>query len=559
MMRIKVQALAFALLILLSLTVANASANLGEKPDTKVKGIVRSIHHEYVNVLNKVEYRFTALVTIQVTEIVEKGSGFPYGNDSIPLGPLVDISYNYSNRLGVEEGDLVEAYGLWVATPNQPGSQTIRVDESISGSYVRVVEAYGMGLESLQPLSDVSSIDAGREYTSGSIPRDGVDIWYTWINTSGTQVAFFTYYSTVYNSPIMAFLGQHYRTADGLEVFMGNTLLLMEVYKDANGNGVPDMDLTSGTGEVEYFLLVNSSVRFTPTPVGKRIVDGIPHYNWSVRHEGIDGFLLYPEDRTIDGVQTNLGAKVYLDHLTLTYDYFVQGNVSYLKTGIDAGPITEVIPHIGSDVSLSGLSLSILYGTTTISSKPYTVFVNGQPYNSTVVREPSILTGRAEVVISDRKAYEFLFEENYTLYRGSVAQSFGSRAVASATGSVPSNARNYLSPDWVRAWLGRYLSNVLPQIKSMPGDLSVGYDTSSFVYRVCYPVWDGKRLEHDPTYVSYLTPTPVSYGPGGPQVPRFPIEQLAVALAGLFALLVALIEFRRLRLVVKVDPLALRI
>lgn|GEM_PF-1069774 len=557
-MRIQLRGFAVVLLILLSLLVTEATAQSFETPDTKVRGVVRSVQREYTNVLNKKSYYLTAWVKVQITEIIEKGSNIPYESDFVQLGPTVDIGYNSSQWPDVRVDDLVEVYGLWVAIPFDPTSQMIRVDDALPGSYLKVIGVYDLS-KVLQAPPNVQLIETGKEYANGSISQDGVDVWYTWINSSGTQVAFFTYYSTIYNSPIMAFLGQHYTTADGLEVFMGNTLLLMEAYRDANGNGVPDMDLTSGTGEIEYFLLVNSSLHFTPIPLEKRIVGGAPHYSWGIRHEGIDGFLLYPKDRIVNGFSTNLGAKVYIDHLAFTYDYYVQENVSYIKTGIDAGAITEVMPQVGADVSLSGLSLSLLYGTTAISSKPYTVLVNGQPYNSTIVKEPSVLAGRVEVVISDAKAYEFLFDENYTLHRDSMAESFKSKAVASATESVPPNARNYLSPDWIRGWLGRYLSDVFPQIKSMLGDLSLDYDTSSFVYRICYPIWDGQSIEHDPTYVAYLTTKPVDYGPGGPQAPSLPFEQLAVALIGLAVLTIALLELQRTRRLMKVNPFPLQV
>jgi hypothetical protein len=35
-------------------------------------------------------------------------------------------------------------------------------------------------------------------------------------------------------------------------------------------------------------------------------------------------------------------------------------------------------------------------------------------------------------------------------------------------------------------------------------DVTIDYSTSSLIYRICFPVWDGMQIEHDPVYVGYL-------------------------------------------------------
>jgi hypothetical protein len=71
--------------------------------------------------------------------------------------------------------------------------------------------------------------------------------------------------------------------------------------------------------------------------------------------------------------------------------------------------------------------------------------------------------------------------------------------------------------------------------------INLDYNVSSFLYRVCYPKWDGYGLEHDPTYVAYLNAMAI------PEVgPPFMIVLVAVTL-GSVALIVALRDLRKTR------------
>jgi len=520
-------------------------------PDTLITGIVKEVHLNYENKFFSGTYRLTALIIVQITEIIERPGDFYHGEKPMGVGDFVGVSYNYSGAPECRVSDMVEVHGFWVAPLDMPASRTIRVDDYAVGSYVKTVaEGDESGEEG---ESDSSTIDTQSEYSSGSISHGpGVNLWYTWINASGTQVVFFTYYSEMYNSPIQTFLGQHYQTVNETEIFIGNTLLLMEAYSDANGNGVPESDLRTGTGEIKYFFVVNSSVGFTPTPVRKDVIENTPHYVWSIKYEWVDGFLLYPQGRLINGVETNLAARVNITHLGFTYEYYVQGNISYIKTGFNVSRIVDFEPN-APDVSLDGLGLSLLYGAVMLTTKPYAVIVNGEPYNSKVAEAPTTSTDRAEVIIGDAKLYEFIFEENYTLYRDSNAETYVSKSAASPIESIPPNAANYLSPYWLVGSLLRILSeDVFPNMSASLPNLNLEYANSSFVYRVCYPTWESWGIEHDPTYVAYLVE--LTAPPIGP-----PIETIAaVAVAGLFALTLALVDLRKTRRILKIKPLTMR-
>lgn len=394
--------------------------------------------------------------------------------------------------------------------------------------------------------SESENIDTSVEYSNGSMssPLQGLSLWYTWINTSDTQIIYLAYQSYVLNPPVITFLGQHYHTENGTEIFVGNTLTAMEIYNDTNGNGVPDANFVAGSSEIVYYFMVNSSVSFVITPIEKSMIDDLPHYTWGVRYQTIDGFLLF-EDQSP-------AASVMLDYMEFSYDFYIQNNVSYLKTNFDIGKLLEIVPRSSQNVNvtLDGLSLALFYGTTVITSKPYTMLVDGKPYNSTTAPALAEPTELGEIRVGDAKAYEFVFGQNYTLFRDFQQEIYESQSTAVAKTSVSSGIR--VSVEWLLSDLEHVLSNLFPKISSVQTAITLDYNVSSFLYRVCYPVWDGFRLEHDPTYVAYLSAASTPGIP--PPIPELapPIQFLVVAaLIGLVAFAAALVDLRKTRKVLK--------
>lgn len=370
---------------------------------------------------------------------------------------------------------------------------------------------------SVQPILSAEAtasqmqIDTNAEYTNGTIHGETVDIWYAWVNVSETQVIYYALFSNEVNSPIINFLGQHFQVENDTEVFVGNTLTLIEVYNDTNGDGIPQANFTSGETEIAYYLLVNSSIGYETTPIQRTLNGEISHYTWGFRYKTIDGFLLYPEQQPGEGA-----ARVIIDHLGFKYDFYVVQNVSYIKKSFDIGNITEIQPLPDKPpVSLNGLSLSLLFSTVTISAKPYTAYVNGEPYNSTTAENPATPTSSGKIAVETIKAYEFLFGENYNLTRGGSIELYEVKSEAASTTSVPQSAQSRL--DWTLAYFEKNLniSDLFPSASGIGGEVSLDYNVSAFLYRICYPVWDGLPIQHDPTYVAYLFSSTA--------IPEFPI------------------------------------
>lgn len=520
--------------LLLSFLSFTAETQSYQSPDAKIRGIVTAVQYDYQGYFLVGQYRLTALISVRLNETLIKPESFTRETDQ-----LVAVSYNFSSPPGCKVGDIVEVYGLWIPILDVPCSLTIRVDDNVAGSYVELVPLPPSPSSPTEDhVQEVASIDVQGEYSNGSLyyPDDQhvMGLWYDWINTQGTQVIFLAYYSEVYNSPIITFVGQRYVARDGTEVFIGNTLSLMEAYKDANENNVPE------TGEISYFFIVNSSIGFTITPIQRILLGEVVHYNWGVRYQNIDGFLT-DENGTMK-------AKIIVEHMAFSYDYHIQGNVSYIKTDFDMGKIVSM-ERYEPNLTLQGLSLSLVYATMTITPKNYTVLVNEQPYNSTTASPSPITANRTEVRMQNQKAFEFLFGENYTLYRDSISEAYKSFSAASATNTVPSNAR--VSLVWLVEQLEDVLRELFPKISEMQANINLDYMASAFVYRICYPTWEGCRIKHDPTYVAYLT---TAEGLPSPLAPPL-IIMIAIAVISSIALAVALLDLRRTRRLMKLGSL----
>jgi len=536
-------ALILVWLTLLSLLTFAAEAQLYE-PDTRIRGVADNIQYNVAIQSFSTTHTFTAIITVSINETLQKPEIFDQTD-------FVSVSYDYPNPPNCKIGDVVEVYGFWFPALDTPWSRKIRVDDQVAGSYVAVVSSppsYSPPQDNDDAIQNEGSIDVQKEYSNGSIPLYSqydhsviANLWYDWVNTQGTQVVFFAYYTQVYNSPVITFVGQHYETMDGTQVFIGNTLALMEVFNDTNKNGIPDNSASLGN-EIKYFFLVNSSVSFTVNPIEKILLQDIPHYRWGVKYGTIDGFLSPVEETSGQGVYVE-SAKVMIEHMSFSYDFYVQENKSYLKTNFEIGKIISI--ESPRNITLEGLSLSLLYTTATVTIKPYAVLVNGQIYNSTTAMPATTSTSGSEVQIENQKTFEFVFGQNYTRYRDSIAQSYQSSSVASATKSVSQNAR--VSLTWLFSQLREVLKDLFPKISvNLPTDINLDYAVSAFVYRVCYPAWDGYQIQHDPTYIAYINPKaklPVS-GPS-PQL------IIIAAIVGLIALTAALLEYKKTRKLLK--------
>ncbi len=385
------------------------------------------------------------------------------------------------------------------------------------------------------------------EYANGTlVSPHSLDVWYDWINVSGTQVVSYAHCvpsDFPYPHPIAYIIGQHLQLADGTEVFVASALDGMEVYRDLNGDGIPQANFTSGESEILYFMYSNMSDAATMTAIQKVTENDTAHYQWSFTYQNVYAYL--------QNASTHRGVDVRfkLDHLTLSYDFSVNGNISNLKTNFDIGEAKDIqvfnpdtVDYEDSTAfSFSELSLSLLYATATYASKPYSTSVNGQPYNSSTTQDSAVDAEIAQVAVGDAKAYDFLFGGNYTLFRGennethqANIETYQAKAEAAAISSLTTLVIYGPAIKSISFFADEL--NLTDLFGGSWPNINTDYNASSLVYRICFPTWDGMQIIHDPVFVGYVSST---------TIPEFPTTAIGVVLVGVTVLALATVKVRK--------------
>jgi len=406
------------------------------------------------------------------------------------------------------------------------------------------------------------------EMSSGFINGSyGLQLWYVWLNTSGTHVLFLAMYYGAMPPPINYFIGQHYFTANGTEVFVGNRLLGFEVYKDLNSNSILDADFTNwfdrNLDENRYFFLLNASVTADFTPPSKSVVNNATHYLWDIRYGQVQGnfaeignftggYIGNPETEGMLPSYFTSFVSSTLDSLDLSYDYWVENETAYLKTGVNLGTFSKVeIPGPNpqpTTLNFSNTSFSTLYTTTVLSMKPYEI----QPENATNTGETAVLVNATNIQVEHKEAFRLVFGENYTLNGDSTE--YRSSAGIYPTSSVPGDviaSTNYFrvdAEDTFKSYFGETSPN-------LAGNVTLSVGSSSLIYRVCYPTWSNRTLTHDPLFIAYLG-EPRFINPGGNgnnngsgtgTIPIPPTWTIAVAAASLIVLAITIYRHKKVR------------
>lgn len=340
----------------------------------------------------------------------------------------------------------------------------------------------------------------GTEYSNGTIASgiSPLSIWYDWVNVSGTQVVNYVLYGAAGSSaptPIANFVMQHLQLADGTQVLVASALDKTEVYKAENGTGVPEANFTSGESDILYTMYMNMSDSYGVIPIQKTMESGVPHYQWGFTYVNVYAYL--------QNITVGYGvvAKLILDHLAVSYDFSLDGNVSNLKTSFDIGKVASMEVLDSSQLSLDGLSLALLYPTEMYSSTACSTYVNGEPYNSATTNDSALGMDVASVAVGVMKAYDFVFGGNYTLERGVSNETYETRTEASALSSIPTQL--YGNAVWQTSFFSDEL-NLSDLFGGSWPDITLDYGASQLIYRLCFPVWDGAQIQCDPVYVGYL-------------------------------------------------------
>jgi hypothetical protein len=115
-------------------------------------------------------------------------------------------------------------------------------------------------------------------------------------------------------------VGQRFLLADGTEVFVASAFFEMEVYRDLNGDGVPQVNLTSDDNELVYYIYMNMSDGCSIKPIQKTVDGEVPHYLWGFTYNNVYAYLQYVTPTGRGGI----AASVIFDHLTVDYNFSIK-------------------------------------------------------------------------------------------------------------------------------------------------------------------------------------------------------------------------------------------
>lgn len=385
-------------------------------------------------------------------------------------------------------------------------------------------------------------INTSQEYASGALEDD--PLWFTWVNTSGVQLIYIAAIYPEYDHyfPSFHLIGQHYTADDGVELFIGNMLLVLEIFDDENQNGILDADFNLGIFETSYYLDLNISDVFTPTPVQKFVINGVPHYNWSLRYENVWGFLKFPSGP--DPIYGDTAGIIWLEYLETSYDYSLHNYTTFLKTSLEAGPITQ-IDSFWENITFTNLGLTALYSTILLaSSSDSRVLIGDAEYNSHFAIGSTEMTN-ATIAGQTQQYYSMIFDEAYTLLtEPPVDYPAISTACPSTSFNPVVHEIQYREPFNV---FRDFLTSFLPQISYLSLLPSFSYHDTDLLYRVHYPQWEGKPFRHDPLYKAYISNNPIISPPPPPENIWWLILVATIATVGVIVLVFAVVELRRIK------------
>ena len=377
------------------------------------------------------------------------------------------------------------------------------------------------------------------EYSNGTITSSysPLSIWYDWVNISGTQLLYYALYTDPeypYPVPIANIIGQHFSLADGTEVFIASALSELEVYRDLNGDGIPQTNGGSGENELLYYMYSNMSEGYSMTPIQKTTNDEVPHYCWSFTYQNPYAYLQSATERV------GVIARMFLEHLTLNYDFSVNGNTTNLKTSFDIGKVTNLeILEPAQFSSFDGLSLALLYATATYTTTSFSTSVNGQPYNSATANT-EVEAEIAEVEVEGVKAYDFVFGGNYSLHTATdrethqtSIETFEAKAQALPIAGLPT----IYTPTVRSISFFEDQLNLTGLFGGSWPKINAKYESSSLIYRICFPAWDGMQIEHDPVFIGYVF--------SNQEIPEIPIVIIILPIMVTASLILTAIKKRK--------------
>jgi hypothetical protein len=336
--------------------------------------------------------------------------------------------------------------------------------------------------------------------------------------------------------------GMHYFTPDGEEVFIGALLAFLMVYDDSNNNSIPNPD--SPDNEKIYYVIpfgveksLNESGSYEPivTPIpATEIEEG--HYQFGMRYQNL---YAYVSQNPILGLIFQTGWIAKFSELTITYDITINAKTGEVKTETyyTIGQVTELYAFVlgqreEADPSElpDSLGISAVHFVTMFTSK---YKVTGETSGNTLSPTTTELADEnVSIAVGEKneRAFAIRFMGEFDL----IDEDTGSTIEEDnpAYNILVQAKLNDLLLVWWQLGFSAALMSVfayglsehVQEKYTSPRDLAQkslnpfnpqGFGVRALWYAVCFPSWNGLRVEHDPVYTAYFGDPP-SEDDGGP-------------------------------------------
>ena len=209
-------------------------------------------------------------------------------------------------------------------------------------------------------------------------------------------------------------------------------------------------------------------------------------------------------------------AIAYIDSVNISFTFKLTNNTSDLKLTIEIGEwdafkgYTDETYNLvrTEDINLNNYGFSILFSAIISSEADYnTVTTN----TTSGLVESSIQTSKGI------RIYDLTFGDTYDLgMNGSSLPSYTTFAT-NETLHEDEFGLWHTPDDFLNWWTVKY-----PEMGELPSIPPVGLEESSFLYRICYPVWSGTPFHHDPRYKAYFKGLPYFPPTGDTSTTRSP-------------------------------------
>ena len=345
--------------------------------------------------------------------------------------------------------------------------------------------------------------------------------------------------------------GMHYYTPNNREVFIGALLAFFMAYDDTNGDGIPNTN-ENKTFVIPFGVEKIANGTYPPEVSAIKITKkGEGHWQFGMQYKNMYALV------TPTPLLPLLGWIAKFSELKITYDikFNDETNEVTAETFYTVGQVKELWAFVGKwtkeesreNISLS-LGLSAVHFVTIFTSRYKITGNNTGNTVSSGIADEDVVIGVGE---DNHRAFKIGFRGEYDLkdeVNGKTIETdkdainillqaklidlgFVAHQLAIAGGLFSIFA--YALSDEVQ---DKYTSPRDLAEKSLRPFNPEGFGVHALWYAVCFPSFQGYRIEHDPQYTAYVTFNPEIGGEDEKSSPGFEIVIL-IAGIGLIALI----------------------